>query len=601
MTPQCAPILPGARFRRSLSAASRALSRARGAVICQDDLCRQARLNPKTRMEDRPICKQLRSEPEESRHQMVSLKQRPRWGIQLVVGRSTFFLVLSFVPALGAGDLIRYQAPKTLSFEDLVTLASVDPPPAEVQTRLDGLLSEPFLSNEASLDGATEPAASEGRPLRIAEWNINREDTEAMMLAFSDLKGYQALAERNSHLGPKALQAALEQAKHLEGADVIVLNEVDHGMNRTGYHDVTRDIAKRLRMNYVFATEFVELTPLYLGSNKMDAPDLVRQEQAAEQLGVDRRRYLGLEGSALLSRYPIRSARIVHLPEAYDWYHGEIQAISDLGKVQNWTAKKLFAERVKRQVRRGGRIMIVAELEIPGQASGVITMVCPHLEDYSNSKRRRQQMDFALAQIQNVSSPVVMAGDLNTMGHNAAPLTAQGELKDHLLSYRFWMRQVIYNFTPVPGANYAIGLLNHLREFHDPTVSNIPVLASSHERFLFDDIHRFRFADGARFAWHPDKHDSFHHRGGTLDATNQRAWKGFQPTFEFAKNYHGFIGTYKLDWIFVKEPAFVQPSQARTLRALNVAPEERISDHSPITVDLLMPTSTAIYSAAEGR
>ena len=509
--------------------------------------------------------------------------------------RVTLFVALVFVPALGAGDLVRYQAPKTLSFEDLVALASVDPPPADVQARLDALRSEPFISNEATLDGATPlmpNVAGQGPVLRLAEWNINREENDAMLLAFSDISGYEALAQQNPHLSQSALRTALEQAKHLEDADVIVLNEVDNGVNRTGYHDVTRDLAQRLHMNYVFATEFVELTPLYLGSNKMDAPDLDRQQRAAEHFGVDPKRYLGLEGSALLSRYPIRSARIVHLPQAYDWYHGEIRAISDFGKAQNWTAQKVFSERVKRQVRRGGRIVIIAELEIPGQPAGVLTVVCPHLEDYSNSKRRRKQMDFVLTQIKSVSTPLVMAGDLNTMGHDAQPVSMRGELKHRLLSYPFWMRQFIYNFT-MPGVSYAVGLGNYMRNFHDPTSANIPVLASSHERFLFDDLHRFRFDDGSGFVWDSDEHDSFHNKGGTLAATNQRTWKGFQPTFEFARSYHGMAGAYKLDWFFVKENESYLPSDGRTLRALNFGPEQRISDHFPTTVDLTLPTSVA--------
>jgi endonuclease/exonuclease/phosphatase family metal-dependent hydrolase len=56
---------------------------------------------------------------------------------------------------------------------------------------------------------------------------------------------------------------AVEEARYLQSADVILLNEVDHGVNRTRYRDVTRDIAVTLHMNYVFATEFIELTPLY--------------------------------------------------------------------------------------------------------------------------------------------------------------------------------------------------------------------------------------------------------------------------------------------------------------------------------------------------
>jgi hypothetical protein len=102
---------------------------------------------------------------------------------------------------------------------------------------------------------------------------------------------------------------------------------------------------------------------------------------------------------------------------------------------------------------------------------------------------------------------------------------------------------------------------------------------------MFDDIHSFRFDDGSMFAWEGGKTESFHHKRGTLAVTNQRAVKGFEPTFEFGRTFHGLVGTDKLDWIFVKQPALFAAYHGRTLRALNDAPAEKISDHSPTTVD----------------
>ena len=369
---------------------------------------------------------------------------------------------------------------------------------------------------------------------------------------------------------------------------MIVLNEVDHGVNRTRYHDVTRDIAMTLHMNYVFATEFVELTPLYARYKKNEGEH--SGEKESELIDVDPTRYLGLEGSALLSRYPIRSARVVQLPMAYDWYHQEIHAISELAKVGNLAAGKLVSEKLKRQVRRGSRLVIIAELEIPGPTPSVLTVVCPHLEDYSHAPGRRKQMEFVLSQIKAMRTPLVMAGDLNTMGHSAAPVSFKSEIKNNILNYRFWARLAMFNFVPLPGVSYGTAAYNYFRGLHDPTVTNIPVVASSHERAMFDDIHRFRFDDGSRFEWEGDRSESFHHKGRTLAVTNQRAGKGFEPTFEFGRTFHGLVGTYKLDWIFVKQPMSFAPYQGRTLRAINDAPAEKISDHSPTTVDLTLPS-----------
>ena len=120
-----------------------------------------------------------------------------------------------------AANLIRFQSPKTLDFEDLVTLALVDPPPPDVQARLDALLSTPFVSNESWFAGykpLTPNVPGVGKVLRLAEWNINREEKEAMMLAFSDLNGFEALVRENPRLKHKTVANAVAQARYLQSA-----------------------------------------------------------------------------------------------------------------------------------------------------------------------------------------------------------------------------------------------------------------------------------------------------------------------------------------------------------------------------------------------
>jgi hypothetical protein len=63
------------------------------------------------------------------------------------------------------------------------------------------------------------------------------------------------------------------------------------------------------------------------------------------------------------------------------------------------------------------------------------------------------------------------------------------------------------------------------------------------------------------------------------------------------------VGTYKLDWFLVKPAAIVTPPlgagaftpfYGRALRQINTALGMRISDHSPMTIDLpLMPAAPA--------
>src|ERR1022692_1395774 len=85
-------------------------------------------------------------------------------------------------------------------------------------------------------------------------------------------------------------------------------------------------------------------------------------------------------------------------------------------------------------------------------------------------------------------------------------------------------------------------------------------------------------------------------RSGTLANSNQRARKGFEPTFTLKRDFGGLVGRYKLDWFLVK-PFIPRPRGdgmsyrfaphfPMTMRDLNSAVPDGISDHAPITVDL---------------
>jgi hypothetical protein len=93
-----------------------------------------------------------------------------------------------------------------------------------------------------------------------------------------------------------------------------------------------------------------------------------------------------------------------------------------------------------------------------------------------------------------------------------------------------------------------------------------------------------------------DRKCSGNGRGRTLANSNQRSWKGFRPTYHMERTYF-IAGTYKLDWLLVKEgppsdaASHCQPRNPKTLRDFNEAGETRLSDHHPITVDLQCATT----------
>lgn len=497
-------------------------------------------------------------------------------------------------------QLIRFSGPEELRYDDLVKLATIDPPPADAQAKLDRLFQQPFISNEATFAGVKPLAPvvpGVGAVLRIAEWNINRTSRVGdLKLALTDEAGFLAAARANSKLSPADLRKTEEQIRHLRAADVLVLDEIDDGVARMNYENVPRELAQALHMNYVFGVEFAELNGIVVHRHRAQKQNPLSRDD--DRFGDDPARDRGMEGSAMLSRYPIRDATVIRLPSEYDWYHGEIKALSELQRMQKWSSEKLFDQRIKRQVRRGGRIALLVNIEVPQSPTGVITIVCPHLEDYTDPRGRRAEADYLLEQLPLLSNPVIVAGDFNTMGHNAHPQTfKQGFIKS-LTSLHFWLAQGLFFLTPIPGLGYVLYPVNYFKNSHDPTAVNIPILAPNREQPLFHDVHEFHFADGSAFLWHGDKNRSLGQRGRTLSDTNQRAWKGFAPTFFFAKTYHGLVGTSKIDWFFVKpeskdrqvttEPFPLAPFFGRTLPQVNTALGKRISDHCPTTLDIVL-------------
>ena len=95
----------------------------------------------------------------------------------------------------------------------------------------------------------------------------------------------------------------------------------------------------------------MELNGDYLRSRRPSAKVAINALE--RDCDLDRDRYLGLERSAILSRYPILSARIVRLPAKYDWCHAELNALSDIDRVRRWAAQRIFDEEITRQIRRG--------------------------------------------------------------------------------------------------------------------------------------------------------------------------------------------------------------------------------------------------------
>lgn len=502
-------------------------------------------------------------------------------------------LIVVMLPSATLAQLpARDRKPDLLSFDELQQLAHLDPLVGPLAEKVLSILTSPFISNSETRSGKRAiPLQSPGLGpyIRVAQWNVERGiNLDTIKLIFSDLDAFKASIDTQEYpSGSARFQNAIRQAEVLKESSILLLNEVDLGMTRTDYRDVTAELAEVARMNYVYGVEFLEIDHTQL-----------RNEGNDEGEGLNPVRYKGLHGSAILSKYPILDARVVPLKrQCYDWYRKELEGASPLEAAKREVTDKVFLEEVVREVRRGGRTVVIADLFVPELPEKRLTVANIHLESRCKPDCREDQIKEVLAIIQPIKNPVILAGDLNTSGNDATPTSIKRELRKRYKDPHFWGAQVIKFFTPVGLAFDALGLgFGFAKVERDPTADNIPILAPHTEGGLFDEIQDFRFADGRAFDFRGDERRSVDRRSKKLANSNERAEVGFKPTFKFERSVKHTIGQFKLDWIFVKpyistpksrdESYRFAPHFGRTLDDLNGVGKERIADHHPITVDL---------------
>jgi endonuclease/exonuclease/phosphatase family metal-dependent hydrolase len=168
----------------------------------------------------------------------------------------------------------------------------------------------------------------------------------------------------------------IEQVKQQIGdshPDVCILQEVDLDARRTHREDVAKELAQTFHMNYVFAPEFQEL-----GQGTAEEP--------------------AYHGQALLTKLPVRAARMIRFEHQSGWWKPRRLLMSSLPMLQR---------------REGGRIALVAELDRGGQPLVVYDL---HLESKGGDELRLEQLEEVLhdAERYPASTPIIIAGDLNT-------------------------------------------------------------------------------------------------------------------------------------------------------------------------------------------
>lgn len=507
-------------------------------------------------------------------------------------------------------DYVRTSEPKLFSYDELVQLSLDQPLTPELTEKLRVVTTTPFVNNEAYYGGA-RPHPLEvkglGPTLRVACWNIERGlELDDIMLFLTDKDAFMAKVEKErkkaKESGKKLRAVSLEKIPQeielLQSADVWVLGEVDWGVKRTQYREVIRELGNTLHMNWAYGVEFLEIDSKQLGTDTFDDKESEQErQQLLDLFHVDKDKVRALHGNAILSRYPIRSARLVPFKAGYDWF--KETKITSLEKAKR-KAAILIGEDLLQEVRRGGRTTLFVDLDVPDAPEHRLTVAATHMENRAKPKARRQQMVELLNEVSDVHNPVVVAGDLNTTGSDGTPTSVPNMLYKRFGSTDFWTTKGVQWTTGVGmayGASKGAIKLAGYQYRVDPTTANIPGLSANLERGLFSTIEKFHFADGKAFDFRGVPERTFNGKSGTLADSNQRLAKGFAPTFVAELTWGKVrVVRFKLDWIFVKSElenprdpkgSYVfAPHFARTLSDLNNSPLEPISDHSPMTVDL---------------
>lgn len=177
--------------------------------------------------------------------------------------------------------------------------------------------------------------------------------------------------ERGTQL--QAIIEALNQHPILRWADLLLLNELDIGMVRSGNRNVPLELSRALSAHAIYGAEYLEFT-----RGTGDELHLLGENQVA------------LHGNAILTRYPFSASEIIRLPRCENNF-----------------------ESVEKRL--GGRLGILVNIEINHFN---LLAVTAHLDVVNTPRCRARQLRVvveAISQRQSSSSqPVLLGGDFNT-------------------------------------------------------------------------------------------------------------------------------------------------------------------------------------------
>ncbi len=516
-------------------------------------------------------------------------------------------IVLAGAGAIGViyffNPVARNQEPQFLTFDELKKLSANPHPGGLLEMKLKRFWETPIISNEAYDAGAKpyRPVDPQlGPSLHLVSWNIEKSLLmKEAISAFSSADQFRALIDpEKASEGSERYKTVLRQRERLEKADVIVLQEMDIGVKRSGYINAAGDIARALKMNYAYAPEQLEIDPVYLGLEKILYNDGTVDQEQTDHYKVDPRQYKGVFGVAVLSRYRIKKVQAFQLKsQAYDWHAGEKPKIGFVETTRRVGAKVLFHNQLTREIKAGGRIFFRVDLAVPDLPEGTLTIINVHLEIKCLPKGREAQMDEILSYIKGIRHPVIVVGDFNSAPEDLSPTSAWRVTQRMAKDPETWVSVATSVFLPYALAiNTGRFTAKYTKNFNDPFASDISVIAPNPLKPLFEMIQNYRFSDGKAFDFRGDAERSINGKSGILANSNQRSRKAFKTSWR-VKRPISIIGRYRLDWAFVKSAYLKDPYDktaayrfaphfGETLEEMNTSLKIPISDHHPNAVDI---------------
>lgn len=304
---------------------------------------------------------------------------------------------------------------------------------------------------------------------------------------------------------------AFRSHEYLKTGDVFLLTETDVGMARTHNRAVAQELAAELGMHFTFV-------PCYLNLAKGSG---VEHEAEGEN-------ELGLHGNAILSRYPIRQVRPIHLKNGIDKMAG-------------------------REKRLGQQTALAAEIEFPNYRA---TAVCVHLDANSTQRHRAEQMRQVLDGIRT-DGPVILGGDWNTTTYNSSRAI-------HAI-LGFWLRVFM-------GVDYVIR--NHYLH---------PYNRFERELFALLEERGFDYRGCNRLGDHTISYDVSD--GKTRKNLGEWVPAYCFPFMRWALRNHGGKCPLKIDWFATRGARCENPAVIHDLREGRSVP---LSDHDAIGVDVVV-------------